>query len=344
MHFVSPSILQVKKQSSVTTNRAVFELRINKDEEAHHRKTFAIFVLKSTHKIYFPFIYSQDSVYVLDDANLAQNGIEYWEHNKQHSRVNSEWWINQLRIRDLQKIKFSKEDALAVNILEQDNSSILNTPTNYEPFPFDLDEDGMSVVSAKESSVRIHEQSDDEQIDTNSSVIGIAPNGFQKEFQSLMDDYQSVSQKLLDLEKEKNLQTQKVCAHEKTLLEKNLKIEEMGKQINLNEQNLKSSQKCIQEKDERIEHLQEKQQQMIENLERDLSTNLERKLSLNITREINETLKNTNINSMIGNEEIKENSSTDLTLNVLLKEMQMLREQNHQIQQNFKQVFLFCSN
>ena len=52
---------------------------------------------------------STDSVYVLDEAHLAGKGIDFWENKKQHSRMNTEWWLNQLKERKAKKKKVTQQ-------------------------------------------------------------------------------------------------------------------------------------------------------------------------------------------------------------------------------------------
>ena len=179
-------------------------------------------------------LFSQDSVYVLDKAQLAAQGVDYWENKRQHSRVNTIWWNEQIKQRKALKKSKGKSPPQVGQGSQHFNSALAyNMVTQKQPNSQKLSYvDKMKVASTSTSTVL----SDEDEIESSvirhpsvSSVVAIEPDlDYEEsvdEFQSLLEDYRSASRQLLNSEIEKREQLSQLNQQQTVIDEQNAKIE-----------------------------------------------------------------------------------------------------------------------
>jgi len=259
-----------------------------------------------------------ESVYVLDEAKLAEKGIDFWENQRSHSRVNTEWWLQQLRMRQMIKQQQGKggdgsisASAQAFAYQNQRNpSSAFNIYSNKTSAPgttrihksvrFDSnaggsggdddDDDDEVEESVIEPSVIYHDNqatelsapADDHKLDEETAVqMGLfLDQDLNDEFEALLRDYRDASAKLLQAEKEKQETVAVLNEQKDTITAQNTKIDELQRQLNVFDSTLKE-----------MQNKSNATQQMVGQLEENLAaTQTENVTRVNITKQITESV------------------------------------------------------
>ena len=279
---------------------------------------------------------NNESVYVLDEANLAEKGIDFWENNRTHSRVNTEWWLNQLRMRKLLKQQPQQQQQPQQNpysaFAQYTNSGTsltasrvrFNIDNNDTKTPQDEIEDSVIEESVIENSIIEHSVLYNHE-DNDNGIGGGVDNDLHEEFESLLSDYRDASKKLLNAEKDKQQNMIELNRQQTRINQQNDKIEELQRQLNIFENTLK------QVNEQKNDNTYNNQQQLFDKLEQNLSENIENVMRVNITKEITEKvnqklLKEANINN--DNENNKKQEISNLLKEELLNknhELEVLR-------------------
>ncbi|ETO08592.1 hypothetical protein RFI_28794, partial [Reticulomyxa filosa] len=246
------------------------------------------------------------SQYVLNDAQVAQKGIDFWENHNKHSSVNEEWWKMQLAERQKLKKKqkhisqqslyisgdHNKMDTIAalsgttaIQIDQIDDShyddiepsviihGVAHTPstTNIRHnYVFDSEEPTLE-------NKKINDKDKDK--DNTTTFLGYAPTGFQLEYQKLLEDYREANDLLLQSEQDKEIRLKELKEKQEKLRELENKIDKIEKELIITKQ----------ESEERLNTLNKSISQN-ETIKQQLENELTKTLREVITKEISNDL------------------------------------------------------
>ena len=218
---------------------------------------------------------------MLDAAGLAAQGVDFWENQKAHSRVNTLWWADQLKQRKALKRGKTHEYPNSPSVSSSRNYNSALTIFNMSPqkipklssrtstgFP-NTDHIEVRTVTVHSENIDaeegIDEQSPEDSLTQPGSVIrhgslsaGIivpeqsfnldVPDGDDlhyeetvDEFESLLEDYRSASKQLLNSEIEKRQQMMQLNQQKEVIEGQNKKIQELERQFAIFENTLKET-------------------------------------------------------------------------------------------------------
>eukprot|EP01083_Nonionella_stella_P224437 798896_1 len=238
-HNLHPSLTNTVVQQQGVTNSIFLHHKQKQQEQpihGHHPSIARISNKVASAKNMFedkPKSFEHDhtaSVYVLGDAQLAEKGIDFWENKRNHSRVNTQWWRNQIQMRKQIK-KHHKTSSNASLSMRQHNVRInisANTYTssvadNYTPT-------GGNGSPSVEESVIEHSVTASQREQTP-DIVAAADEDLNDEYEALLEEYRYASKQILQVETEKQENMLLLNEQKELITDQNVKIEELQRQL-----------------------------------------------------------------------------------------------------------------